>query len=90
MAHYLSMQECRFCICDATFVMKYLNLNVGVLSKQNQVVCVLVHCRLLFGVYKLDYMRKRRMPVYNRLLETFPQILCYSRSIKETHEICEH
>lgn len=63
MAHYLSMQVCEFCVCDATFVMKYLNLNVGVRKKQNQVVCVLVHCRLLLGVYKLDYMRKRRVSV---------------------------
>jgi hypothetical protein len=76
MAHYLNMQVLKFCVCDATFVMKYLNLNVGVLRKQNEVLCILVHCRLLLGVYKLDYMRKRRVSVYNRLLETFPQLFC--------------
>jgi hypothetical protein len=65
-----------FCVCDATFGMKYLNLFVGVLRKQNQVVCILVHCSLLLGVYELDYMRKRRVSMYNGLLDTFPQLLC--------------
>ena len=77
MAHYLSMQVCKFCVCDATFFMKYWNLNVGVLRKQNQVLCVLAHCRLLLGVCKLGYMRKRRVSLYNRLLDTFPQLFCY-------------
>jgi len=76
MAHYPSMQVCKFCICAATFVMKCLNLNVDDLRKQNQVVFVLVHCRLLLSIHKVNYMRKRRVSVYNRLLDRFPQLFC--------------
>jgi len=71
MAHYLSIQVCKFCICDATFAMKYLNLNVSVQRKQNQLGCVLVHCSLLTW-----FMRKKRVSVYIRLLDTFPHLFC--------------
>ena len=87
MAHYLSMQVCKLCVCDATFILKYWSLNVGVLRKQNQVVCVLVNCRLLLGVYKLNYMIKRRESVYSRLLRCVPRtyFLCIIRSLLKKH-----